>query len=1266
MSVGILIIAVLVTALVGPYFVDWTNYRTTFEREGSRYLGVPVTVAGKAELRILPTPTLSFTDVRIGNEGKAQVSVERFRAELELSSLFSGRFQITQMDVERPTFRFDLADLSQPGAAGPERPPIDLANVGLANVSLTGGRADITDSRTGRRWHAEQVAAQISAQSLQGPGRMRAQFSLEGQPFDVDLGAGALTPAGDLPVKVSVTPASIPVSTLFDGRLRLAAGQVPSFTGTAALSGIKPPADEKHPSPWAALSATANMELDAQSLKLPQIKVNYGPPGRALILEGKATAALGPAARFDASIGTNQIDVDRALGGSVDDPVSVETALDRLVALARAAPLPPVPGTLSLAAKSVVIGGNVMQNVAAEIAPEKGGWRLSRASALLPGNTQASLSGGLLPGEETAFQGHGKLTCDQPAAFAGWWQGNPAAAAGLSPFSVEADLDLRPRIQKLSSIKAGLGEGQVRGAISFRHFPENNQTFVAANLQADRFDIDQGSALLHLVTGRQWRPDGTEMLLDLKTDKLVASGFEASKVAVQATMDANALDISNLSIGDFAGAQINAHGNIHDPLGKPQGRIDASVSAQDLKAAAAFLTTVRPDNPAALRFAALAPALTPAKSDISFEIDDQEALSLNVNGTFAGTRVTLNASGKGSVNEPAAIKGRVDGVIAADDSVTLLRQFGLAPVPVERSGPANVKVSFSGALNSIGALNVQGDLAGIKASFDGTAGAVEGESVQISGRLDASTADIDPALMMAGMAVPDLGAGHSLALHGPLTGKGSALQLRLVSGTLNGADLKGSLAADLSAGQKLTGDISTGTVDLPELVGFFVGVPPRFIDGKWPDGSLSSALPGPVSVDLKVSAAKIDLGSGISGSDAAMNLGYAGGKLDIGQLTASLAGGQLKGMLQSGMNNGEANVTLRASLNGARLGDLVWAQGGKPVGSGTVAGSLDVSSHGRSIAELVSALNGGGTLTLDGAVFPAINPAAFRNTIHAVDAGLAINKDTIGKTFGSTFGNGSIAVPHATGSFSVGSGEIRIPALSFTAQPLTGLATATLDLDSMHLASSWSLKMPTTDKKLGETRPEVVLNFDGPAAAPRRSIDVGPLVSFLNVRALSRQVDEIETLQADIVEKQRLDRLMKLERQQAAQREVEAHPPKPEPAPAAEATPPPAAPDASSASPSAASRPAMPETQPDSRQANPPSQPPQAETAPPPTPEPRPTPRVPAPAAGTRNVEQDSEKLDQILRKSFPLQDSSPLRDLGPSHDPGAASGGPAAGTPPG
>ena len=70
---GGLFVLALVAALVGPYFVDWTNYRADFERQAGAVLGRKVTVEGNATARLLPFPSVTFSDVTVagGSEGEA-------------------------------------------------------------------------------------------------------------------------------------------------------------------------------------------------------------------------------------------------------------------------------------------------------------------------------------------------------------------------------------------------------------------------------------------------------------------------------------------------------------------------------------------------------------------------------------------------------------------------------------------------------------------------------------------------------------------------------------------------------------------------------------------------------------------------------------------------------------------------------------------------------------------------------------------------------------------------------------------------------------------------------------------------------------------------------------------------------------------------------------------------------------------------------------------------------------------------------------------
>ena len=56
--VGSLLVLALVAALVVPSYVDWNQFKSRFEEEASRTLGLPVKVKGQAGVQLLPLPSL--------------------------------------------------------------------------------------------------------------------------------------------------------------------------------------------------------------------------------------------------------------------------------------------------------------------------------------------------------------------------------------------------------------------------------------------------------------------------------------------------------------------------------------------------------------------------------------------------------------------------------------------------------------------------------------------------------------------------------------------------------------------------------------------------------------------------------------------------------------------------------------------------------------------------------------------------------------------------------------------------------------------------------------------------------------------------------------------------------------------------------------------------------------------------------------------------------------------------------------------------------
>ena len=89
----------LTAVLVVPYFIDWTSYKAEFEREASRILGRDVVVRGSARARLLPLPSVTFTDVEVAGTkpGEPAITVETFSMDAELAPFLRGELLIFDM-----------------------------------------------------------------------------------------------------------------------------------------------------------------------------------------------------------------------------------------------------------------------------------------------------------------------------------------------------------------------------------------------------------------------------------------------------------------------------------------------------------------------------------------------------------------------------------------------------------------------------------------------------------------------------------------------------------------------------------------------------------------------------------------------------------------------------------------------------------------------------------------------------------------------------------------------------------------------------------------------------------------------------------------------------------------------------------------------------------------------------------------------------------------------------------------------------------------
>jgi uncharacterized protein involved in outer membrane biogenesis len=193
-AIGGLIVLVLTAALVGPYFVDWTSYRADFEREASAVLGRRVTVNGTAEARLLPFPSVTFSDVSVGGgpDGAPAMTVETFSMDAELAPFLRGEFHIFDMRMVRPKVLVEVArDGTVDWSVRPSAPAA-ISSVSLERLTVTDGQVEIRHKLSGRTHLVDAVNAEVAARSLRGPWRLEGTARLDGLATTLALSTGAI------------------------------------------------------------------------------------------------------------------------------------------------------------------------------------------------------------------------------------------------------------------------------------------------------------------------------------------------------------------------------------------------------------------------------------------------------------------------------------------------------------------------------------------------------------------------------------------------------------------------------------------------------------------------------------------------------------------------------------------------------------------------------------------------------------------------------------------------------------------------------------------------------------------------------------------------------------------------------------------------------------------------------------------------------------------------------------------------------------------
>ncbi|PIP00613.1 hypothetical protein CJ014_00460 [Pleomorphomonas carboxyditropha] len=1114
-------------ALVGPLFVDWTAYRAAFETEAAHVLGHKVSVRGTADASLLPYPSLSFSDVVIGDDPNAPLmTVGRFNMEIELFPLLSGEIHVTEMQVVQPELNVRIDDdgafewMAAEGGIG-----INPSRVMLSGVDIEDGRLVVSDARHSRPVVVDGIEARLDAPALAGPYKVEGTARAGGDTFTIKAATGAASGNGAFALKANVRSAVHPVVANFDGQLKIA-NHRPTWAGKATLDRLIAKEDQAT-LPW---SLAADLDVSNRAVLAKALEFRYGAEERPFTISGAATLDLAAVPSFEAVLSARQIDLDRTLGEGPDKPVSFDGALAAFGATIAGLPVPSVPGRIGFDIPGVVVGGNIVSDLRADLVTAASGWTIDTLEATLPGKSSLTARGALATAPTVGFNGDVTLASDQPATLIAWWAPD-RPKLGLDPFRLSAKVTASADGLALQDVDARLDEGRVSGSLDFSPGVAGRKPRLTLSLDADQLRLSDVQTVAGLATGQG---AGADVVVKAAIGSLIAGDARAEGFDVSASLVDSTLDVDRLFVRSLSGARVTAAGTIRDVTTTPDGSIQMRVSAEKLDGIADLARALVPDTPAAAFLRDAAPHLGPASLE--------GTVQARASGEGTDIRVDLNGSAASTnIRGELAFKGRIDAWDAADistdvsltgpDGAELMRQFGLAVPEVGRPGAGSLTLSAMGKSKDGLAVVLRGAMGPTEVTLNGSATLTRGAAPSAELDLDLKSPDVGSLLVLTGNIVQGVIGSTPADVAAHLSIGNRKVLVNRIEGKLDEVPTAGDIAIDFAPNvPKVTGSLSFDEGSLAGLGEAILG--PAVFDfpivqsrNPWPEAPFGAALIDGFDTDLALKFDRLDIEGGPPAKGVSLSLASNASGTGLDGISATLAGGKLSGDLMIKRDlDGTAGVSGTLRLDGAAAEEFAWRRDDRPMVTGAFSIDTQINATGRTLAGWMSSLTGGGSFSVQKGRLAHMTTRAFDQVIRLADAGKELSEDRIRQAFTDNVDMGDLAFDRLDAAFTLAGGTFRAPNIVVSGKDGATTGSATVDIARATVDSEWRLSLDAGDAAAAGGVPQVSVLFKGPVANPSRRIDVTAFASYLGIRALEKETQRVLTMQADILERELLSR----------------------------------------------------------------------------------------------------------------------------------------------
>jgi uncharacterized protein involved in outer membrane biogenesis len=1114
---GILVAIVVAAILVGPGMIDWNSYKADITEQAEHFTGRKLSIDGKIEISILPAPALIVNDVRLANVDGASaadmVSLKSLQVRVALGPLLGGQIKVQTVHLVDPVIELERfsdgrtnmefalgggdpaaekkpESTTQSSAETPSEQPAEAgeAAFSLDNFVVQNATVIYRDAKAGSIERIENFGATFAAASLVGPFESTGNLVARGIPLEYTVSVGKIIEQRTAPLSLTVGLQPGDAKSTMSGAI-IGLDEAPTFKGLfkstgnnlAALIQSLGPKDALPGLLGQAFAMEGEVEASASAFKLANMSVSLGHA----TATGTAALKLGENIVVDLDLGVDSIDVDKWLaipeikkavqpvpqskqdtaeGTEPQTTVSLEmpAKINEPVANPMAGGLPKnIEATLKFNADSLTLNGGLVRQARLSAELSGGEIIINQLSALLPGSADVALFGFIVADEEQPrFEGDLEVSVGDLRGVMGWLGAPPPPVPSdrLRKLTLAAKLSANAKAISASDLDILFDSSRLTGKTFVRL---GKRMGIDTDLTLDRINLDAYLVPVAVKTApppppkiadtptaspeaKTKKPETTGGIAALgalkdfdanlkgRIQTLVYGGAQIKNVKLDGSVQNGAINVRNISVDKLAGSTFKVSGLIKNLDGIPElNKVRLDAKAADVS-----------------RLLRLAGVETPLDSKklgmLTFAgLVDGSALNPDVDLSVKGAGTSLALDGKVSF---LPVVGGFDGKlkVAHTNIVQMFRSLGVDYRPGGKLGGLNLESQIKADLSGLTLNELVGQVGPVKMS-----GAAK---VSLSGPRTKISADLNTDRIVADDFLP--------------ASKGAFL-----------GDPDGPVPAAFASPR--------APADKPAFKRRVA-----FSTGRWPTDPIDLMVLKSFDADIKVKSKALVFGNyQLDNADMAATVDK--GVLQLERLNGGLFGGAIAATANvraASPSTFETAISLK-NLNVAK--GLLAVIGESPAG-GRAGMDVNLRTSGFTVADLVAALGGRGSIALKGLDVSKTGKGTALSSVLGLVAGL---NDLGGALSGKKAGAGLADV---SGSFNINKGIATSNDLALLSSMGNGQARGSVDLSRWLVDVAGQVEMSQNFLGLilnkGQATPSLLpFSIKGNLDAPNVKLDTSKL-----------------------------------------------------------------------------------------------------------------------------------------------------------------------------